>query len=392
MKKTYLWEGVTLEGKITEGLSKNKSRKELVQKLRDQNIYQVQSSIISEKLLQQAISLDELLDIIQSLNFMLGSGLSTQKVLQLLISEKRSSISQYIFIKIHHSLIKGNKFHQAIIEIEYFFPKLFVKLIGSTSESGKLAETLQTLEKFYRARVQQIKQIKKALQYPKLIFVFISLVVLGILIFVIPMFSNIYALAKGNLPFLTKALIALSNALREYFVLFIGGGIIFFLFTRLPKIKKFNLSSYFFRWIQKPFQKFDDLLIYSQTFSLLLENGIHTQEAGQVVLEGMSKSNKNYGKDILDSLEAGNSFSGAFDETSWFPKVFTAYLKSPEEAGVPHIGFQQIYQCLWKQQNQSIQKWTKVIEPLSIVILGGIVLAILLSVYLPIFTLGDYVS
>ena len=392
IRSVFLWEGRTLQGAVAFGIEQGRSQRHVRDKLRKKGYFNLSIKRIPARITHSPLSIAQMLEILNAMALVLSSGASLQESLVLLIKGNSTYAARYVFSKLSVSLHQGYSLKQSFEEMKPLFPEFFIAIVSLSEKTGKLAEGLRSLTSFYRSQELRKNEIAKALRYPKIVFYLTLLFSLGIVVFIIPMFTEVYALFRGDLPTFTKGLVYVSQTINRHRVIIGIGALSVVVWFYLPKLKCFHPFFVISRMVRRLSLSEEDRLLYAHAIKILLENGQPVRDATQIAGDCLTERNKKYGLAVSNLLNSGISFSQAFSRVSWFPQVYRTYIESAEKAGVLHIGFQQIYQFIEKKREDRLEKFSKMIEPLSILIVGAIILVLLLAVYLPIFDLGNQLA
>lgn len=392
MKSTYLWKAKTLEGAHRIGVEQGKTKSEIYRHLTNQGFFSVALSPIPRKIMVRELSNKELLSFIKAFRLSLSSGLSLIETLSLLLEGNPDETQQYITHRILSSLRKGHSLKHSFESLGSVFPRVFLEMIGVCEKSGQLLNGLEQLELFYQKKEKRASELKKITQYPKTVLTITLLISLGIIVFIIPMFKNIYSLFKDELPVMTKMLVTASDALHYNKQGVVVTIIIFICFLKIPLLRRFNPVLRLFDLVKVRFQSRDDPFIFAFAMKMLIGSGQILGEAVQTSAACMTGINRKYGFRIKQYLEEGYTTFEAFQKVSWFPKVIEKIIYSAEKSGGLAQGFEQAVDYLEQQRDDEFQRWQRLVEPVMMVGMGAYILFILLSVYLPIFDVGNKVG
>ncbi|MCP4751788.1 MAG: type II secretion system F family protein [Proteobacteria bacterium] len=392
MKQIYLWKAATLEGVANYGTIGSRTGRSAIQSLRDQGYFQISLTPLPHKVLNSALSNKETINILDSLTLLLDSGISMIEALDLLVNDDKSSVSQYVFTNLRNSLHGGKSLEKGFAELIPLFSGFFLSMIGLCEKTGNLRQGLHALGIFYKSQETRRQEFQNLIRYPKIVLSITLLLSFGIVFFIIPMFENIYALFKGDLPILTRGMVFVSDFLHRYIfaVSAIVAGIV--TWANLPQVSRFHPVVLLSERIRKIFQSREDPFLYAHAMKILLESGQPINLATKQAAGCMSNRNRRHGLLLDRKLSAGFSFSEAFQEVSWFPTIFRNYIASAEKAGLLKVGFEQVYNYINRRREEDFAKWSKFVEPVLMLVLGTIILTLLLSIYLPIFELGNKVG
>ncbi|HHC81228.1 MAG TPA: type II secretion system F family protein [Flavobacteriia bacterium] len=327
------------------------------------------------------------------LSVLLNAGISLKESLSLLEQEQRKRSDKEMFATIVNNLISGKSFSDSIenfkdfTEYEYYSIK-----IGE--ETGTLQKVVQELSLFFRRRNEQRRNVTNALSYPIVVLITAMLAVLFMLKYVVPMFANIFKQHHAELPWLTKMVIKTSNLFQEYIWLFFSFLILFFVVKKLVSKKK---------WYKKLTAKIIAKIPYIGELVRKMYLGQFTQAVALLttakvpVLNSIQLTKKMIDfyplqialTDVESSILSGSNLSDSLRPHKVFDSKMVSLLKVAEETNQNEF----IFERLTMQYNDEIQYKSKmlstVLEPVIIIFLGAFVAIILISMYLPMFTLSS---
>jgi len=214
-----------------------------------------------------------------------------------------------------------------------------------------------------------------------------TVIVTGILYFLVPTFAQIYASLGGALPMPTQMLINASNALREN-ILYVLGFIVVFSVTFRAVYKK----SYGFRKAVHAFILRSPMAKFSRTMATLFASGVSIERALEVA--GKVAGNlviKEAVDQVQKEVTEGQAMWSSMEKTGRFPKLIVAMVKVGEETGRLDEMLDTIARFYEDEVDRTVDSLITLIEPLLIVVLGTIVGVILIALYMPIFKIGELI-
>ena len=390
--KKFLWSAVSLYGKQDYGFLEGSTSKQIREELTEKSFFQILVSPVPERELRFPISEQKLLKILEPLSLLLDSGVALSEALGLLITEEKTNIERYIFLRIRTSLRVGSTLAESFKELQPMFSNFYVSMIELAEKTGKLREVLHLLTDYYQTQNNRNLEVKKQLRYPKIVFVSVVCVAIAIVAFIVPMFENLFALYQGELPITTQGIIFLSDLLRKHTLLIIALIFGLWIWSRLPTLSRLHPWIIAKGKLRQVISSFEDPLLFAEAMKILLESGQKVFEATKIASSCLSLPNQKYGLALTDSLKKGSGFAEAFKEIPWFPVQFHTFIASAEKAGKISVGFEQIYHYIKKKREEQFEKWSKLLEPIIMFFLGVVILLLLMSIYLPIFDLGNQFS
>ena len=291
----------------------------------------------------------------------------------------------------------GTSLNQAFRRYPLYFDPLFCNLVAAGEQAGIL-ETLLDRLAHYKEKTLALKgKIKKALFYPAMIILVAILITSIIMVFVIPAFKNVFANFGADLPAATLAVIATSDFFVNWWhlLLFGSSGSIYFLiqaWKRSPKVRMF-----FDRLILKP-PVIGELMMkasiarWCRTLATTFAAGVPLVEALDSV--GPAAGNAVYKeatKQIQSEVNIGTSLALSMQNTGVFPNMAVQMTGIGEESGSLDSMLSKVADYYEREVDDTVDALSSLLEPVIMVVLGVIVGGIVISIYLPIFKLGQVI-
>lgn len=342
---------------------------------------------------RQMIPLNTLVFFTRQLSTMFSAGLTIEKSIGNLMVEEKNPRFRKVLARVANDLKKGLALSDALANNPGVFDGLFVALVHAGEVSGSLHVILEELSDYLEAMEDTRRKVISALTYPAIVMLFMGLIVSGLLLFVVPQFAEIYAKFGARLPGPTRALVALSQGIsRNFFPVF---GIL--------------IASMIAAWIGSMTEKggivFDTIKLHFPVFGLLVENSLMNKfsktfgillGSGVPVIESLTHVQKVLGNRVLAKaletakmlIKDGFAISVALKKVDVFPPTLVQLIATGEETGEMDKLLDKASYFYAKQVDAIVSRLTSLIEPIMIIILGGVVVSIIVTIYLPIFKLG----
>jgi type IV pilus assembly protein PilC len=340
-----------------------------------------------------AVPLQTLVFFTRQLATMFSAGLTIEKSVANLMEEEKSGRFRKVLAAVATDLKRGKALSEALAEHPGVFDSLYIALVKAGEISGSLNTVLDELSNYLEAVAETRSKVVSALTYPVIIVLFMIVILTALLIFIVPMFTDIYANFGASLPIHTRMLIAISTTLSENFVASVGITIVAFIaIWTLTLTERGGIAWDTFR-IKFPVlgQLHVDSMMnrFSKTFGILMG-------AGVPVLEGIDHCRKVVGNrviqraldDVKTMVKDGFSISVSMKKTGKFPSTLVQLVATGEETGEMDRLLDRAAYFYEKQVEAISERLTSLIQPMMIILLGGVVLVILVSIYLPIFQIG----
>jgi type IV pilus assembly protein PilC len=296
----------------------------------------------------------------------------------------------------------GSTLEQAMERHPRVFDRLFRAMVRSGEQSGRLEEALDRIAFQVEKTDALRRQVKSAMMYPALVFGFATVVLIAIVMFVIPVFAKIFEeLAEehpeegGGMPAPTQLCIGASNLLTGYWIVILPGlAVAFWLFFKWKKTE--SGKDQWDRFILRlPFKIGDviqkvALARWSRTFSGSVSSGVPMlqsikltgETAGNVVVEKAME-------DVYKSVKTGGSLAGPIERHEIFPPMVGHMVAVGEETGQLETMLAKIADFYEAEVDAKVKALTALIEPVMICFVGGMVGFIVISMYLPLFSIYE---
>jgi type IV pilus assembly protein PilC len=330
------------------------------------------------------------------LSVLISSGVDIKKSLEIIINGFSKGKVKEIANGILVSVEKGKTLNESLKEYDTFTPYDYYSIrIGE--ESGSLPAVLKELSAFYTKKIAQQRQIRGALTYPILVLFTTIFSLVFMLNFIVPMFEDVFSRFHGNLPMLTKMIVAFSDSFPKYlflFILILTGTIIIHLYYRKKDWYRRLSSQILLKMpIVGPIINLTYKTRFFQTLKLLISSKVHLLDALGLIRQMIGFFPMESAlEDIEKSISAGGTFSEALGKHNIFDKRIISMTRVAEEVNKFEVVYEQIYLQYSEELDTRIKTMNNLLEPILIIFVGGLVALILISMYMPIFQLGTGLS
>jgi type IV pilus assembly protein PilC len=326
---------------------------------------------------------------------LVDAGVPIIRSLDLMRTQQRSAKMRRALTAITNDINQGETLGQSMRRWPQVFDTLTVAMVEAGEVGGVLDETLRRLAVLLEETARLQNQIRGALGYPIAVLVIAILVFLGMTIFLIPTFAEIFKQLGAELPIFTQMMLNLSNLLRSAFSIILVGSIILGVYC----FGRFYSTEVGRRQVDGLILKlplFGDLIQktataqFCRTLSSLSRAGVPILQALEVVRE--TTNNSVIGDAILSSrneVSEGLPLSSALRMKNVFPDMAISMLAIGEETGEMDTMLSKVADFYEDEVTTAVKTLTSLIEPAMIVIVGGIVGSILVAMYLPMFSIFD---
>jgi type IV pilus assembly protein PilC len=328
---------------------------------------------------------------------LINAGIPISDSIRILSEGAHNKLLNEALVQIQTSIETGKRLSDSMAQHPRIFDSLFCNMIQAGEEAGIIDTILQRLSSYLEKNEKIKNQVRGALVMPMMITIVAFMVITGIITFVIPKFQQFYSNSGKELPGMTQMLIDLSNFIRNKWYLMILGvlgvvsSVIYYLVTTEVKnnFDKFIINAPIFgQLVQK-----SSVARMSRTLSTLLSSGIGLIEAidiasrtaGNFVIENALKN-------CREAVTIGKPFNSALLKQKEIPHMVTQMVGIGEQSGSLDSMLGKIADFYEDEVENTVKAITSLIEPIMMVVLGGIIAVILIAMYLPIFSLGDTIT
>jgi type IV pilus assembly protein PilC len=408
---TFTFRAMDLAGTATAGELEAESKSQVSEQLRQRGLIVLDVSeksnpIKIEDILRRWKSVDmrELAVLSRQFATLVTSGMPMLRTLHTLEQQTKDEEIKEAVAGMRADVEAGSTLEQAMERYPRVFDRLFRAMVRSGEQSGRLDEALDRVA--YQVEKQDAlrRQVKSALMYPSLVFGFAVIVLLVIVMFVIPVFAGIFKeLAEehpeepAGLPAPTQLCVGFSNILtHQWYFLLPGIVLVFWAFFRWKKTER-GKDTWDRIILRLPFKIGDviqkvALARWSRTFSGSVSSGVPMLQAIQ--LTGETAGNVVVEKamdDVYASVKTGGSLAGPIEGNPIFPPMVGHMVAVGEETGQLETMLTKIADFYEAEVDAKVKALTALIEPVMICFVGGMVGFIVISMYLPLFSIYEHI-
>lgn len=334
----------------------------------------------------------------RQLSTMVDSGVSLLRALYILEEQTEDELLKGIVSDVRDAIEAGSSLGDALNRHPEVFGDLYVAMVQAGEAGGILEDSLRRIATQLEKDASLKRQVKSAMMYPTVIMVFAFVVLIALLTFLVPVFSGIFKDLGGDLPPITKVTVAMSNAIKQYwFILIFGPPAIWIGFKRWKATDK-GLATWHKFLLRIPFKIGDiihkvALARWARSFASLNAAGVPILECIEVA--GRTAGNKELESamhDVSRSVEAGGTVADPLKASPVFPAMVGHMIASGEETGEMDTMLSKVADFYEDEVDAAVKALTSVLEPIMIVLVGGIVGFIVIAMYMPMFKIYDKIQ
>jgi len=395
--QTFVWEGTDKRGVKMKGETPGKSLHLVRAELRRQGITPTVVKPKPKPLFGSAgkkVTPGDIAVFSRQIATMMKSGVPIVGGLEIIAGGQKNPRAKELYNNIRAEIEGGASLYEALGKHPVQFDELYRNLVKAGETAGVLETVLDTVAS-YKENIEALKgKIKKALFYPATVIAVAILVSAILLIFVVPQFQNVFASFGADLPAFTKMIISASDFMISWWwaVLFAVGGAI----GGLVFVKRRSLA----------FQHFLDRMIlklpvigqimhnsaiarFSRTLAVTFQAGVPLVEALDIVSGATGNAIYEQAvKRIRDDVSVGYQVNVAMRQVNLFPHMVIQMAAIGEEAGALDAMLYKVAEFYEAEVNNAVDALSSLLEPLIMIFIGGIVGAMVVGMYLPIFKLA----
>ena len=395
--EVFVWQGVDKRGVKMKGEQLGKSANLVRADLRRQGI---NPSVVKPKPRSifgkkgKRITPREIAVFSRQLATMMQSGIPMVSGFEIIAGGQKNLRMKAMLDSIRADIEGGSSLHEAIGKHPVQFDELYRNLVKAGESAGVLDTVLDTVAT-YKERIESLKgKIKKALYYPAAIIAVAIVVSAILLIFVVPQFDAVFKNFGAELPAFTQMLVSMSKWLVSYWwmVVLIAGGAIFGIIFALKRSPRF---AHFMDRLMLKLPIIGQILHqsaisrFARTLALTFKAGVPLVEALDTV--GGATGSVVYAeavKRIRDDVSVGYSLNMSMKQVNLFPHMVVQMVAIGEEAGALDTMLFKVAEFYEEEVNNAVDTLSSLLEPFIMVIIGVLVGALVVGMYLPIFKLA----
>ncbi len=397
---TFKYTARDQEGKSVSGRISAENEPVIVAELRKRNLIILGISQESESVFKKSskpragkkVKPEDLIIFTRQFATMVDAGIPILQSLEALSEQTANPSFKAALITIREDIQTGSSLSSAFVKHPKIFDRLYVNMIR-VGESGGILTTILERVAIYLEKSERLRQrVKGAMIYPAVVVSMAILITIGLLVKVVPTFSQIYESLGQQLPLMTRMLIGFSNLLQHGLIFLVAGGFVaVFLFNRYKKTPAGHIQV-------------DTLLLRLPVFGELIckvsvsrfcRTLATLSQSGVPILESLDIVGKTCGNRVIEilvdeikvSVKEGESIAVPLSKSTIFPLMVTRMIAIGEKSGQLEKMLSKVADFYDEQVDVAVEGLTKLIEPLIIGFLGIVVGFIVIALFLPILNM-----
>ena len=399
----YVWKAKSTAGNIIKGEMNEVNEQTVMTKLRRMNYSDIKVKKKPKDLFenveafQPKVKTKDIVIFTRQFATMIDAGLPLVQCLEILASQQENRTFKKILLSVKNSVEGGSTFADALKAHPKVFDNLFVNLVHAGETGGILDTILRRLAVFLEKAEALKRKVKGAMVYPAVVITIAIAVVVVLLVFVIPVFKEMFAGSGQQLHGPTLLVMAMSDFIQKYAIhLLVCVGIIAFAFRKLYHTEKGRLI-------------FDKIALRMPVFGMLIRKVAVARfcatlgtmiSSGVPILDALEITAKTAGNVVIEraimntrtAIAEGRTIAEPLMEKGVFPGMVVRMIAVGEATGALDAMLAKISEFYDEEVDAAVEALTQLLEPIMIVFLGGVCGGMVVAMYLPIFSMAGVVS
>ena len=326
------------------------------------------------------------------------AGIPLVESIGILAKQARKKSVKNLYNRLVFELTTGQSLSEALNKQGGIFPKLLINMIKTSELTGNLTGVLDDMADYYKTSDENRKQIISAMTYPAVIFIIAIVVLVYIVLYVVPQFTDMYSQIGSELPTITVIIVNLSDFLAANLLYVIL--VIIAIFAILTILYKYVTT--FRYWVQFLSMKipvvkniiiYKEIIMFTKTFASLINYDVFITDSMEIL--GKITNNEIYKgliKQAVINLSNGNGVSDAFKDHWAFPPIAYEMLLTGERTGRLGVMMDKVSVYYGSEQKNLVTQLKSLIEPVMIIFLAAVVGVVLLAVIVPMFSMYEQIA
>jgi general secretion pathway protein F len=392
-------------GRERKGVLEGDTARQVRQLLRDQSLLPVAVNEVSQTeskrkakfSLRTGVSASDLALLTRQLATLVHSGLPLEEALLAVSEQSEKPRIRTIIMGVRAKVMEGHALADGLGDFPNVFPEIYIATVAAGEQSGHLDTVLERLADYTENREQMRSRTVNAMLYPVLLFSVCIAIVIMLLTFVVPKIVKQFENSKAELPILTRGLIGISDFIRDWGLLTLGGIVL--------------ASVLFVRWLRDPSarRRFHSFLLriplfgkvvrgsntarFARTFATLTSSAVPVLDALRIAGEVVTNLPMRDAVEVAASrVREGAPIAKSLGASKIFPPMMIHLIASGETSGELETMLDRAATNQEREMDSILGAVVGLLGPLMILVMGGLVLLIVLAMLLPIFQLNELIA
>ncbi len=349
------------------------------------------------RLFRRRIGAKALATVTRQIATLVSSDVNVEQALKLVAESAESAALRSLLLDVRGAILDGYSFAAALRLHPATFPEFFTASVAAGEQAGKLSEVLAHLADFVEARQRNQQKIQLALLYPALLAVVSFGMMALLMVYVVPDIVRVFISRGADLPFLTRALIAISSGLQSYglplLLLIFGGAFLFGRWLRLPANRLRFDQTLAGTWPIARFSRQYNAARFAASLATLVQSSVPLVDALNAAAAVTPNLHfRQAALRVAERVREGASLQAAMGESGIFPAMLVALVASGENGGQLGPALARAAAELERELEAMASMLVALVEPMVLLMMGGLVLLMVLAILLPIINLNNIVG
>ncbi|MGP6139279.1 type II secretion system F family protein [Jeotgalibaca sp. A127] len=393
----FAYRAKTSDGKLMKGKIESTNKKEALQELQQMSlvVYRVEPlnvALNKDINLRKTLKQKDFIIFLRQFATLLNAGILLVDAVELLAEQTSDTLLKEALENLAAEIREGEALSSAMANQSPIFPELLVHMIHSAEASGRLEEVLDQMATYYEKQYRIKKKVETAMTYPLVVGVLALVITIFLLVFIVPVFSDMFASMGEELPAITKGVLSLSNFFKDYWwFILIMMGIAGVVLKQLAQNEKYT-----YLWdtfiLKMPvvgmFMQKTLLARMTQTLSSLLNSSVPILDAIKITSQVVG--NRVVGDVLMEArrdVEQGESLAKAMVGHWFFPALIVQMIQVGESSGELDTMLKKVSDIYDQELQEASDKLQSLIEPIMIIVLSVIVGFIVMAIVVPMFSM-----
>jgi len=401
----FRYEAYDAAGRLHKGVLEADTSRQLRARLREQGLLVAEVATVSEDTMargsnrwhwRRGLSGAQLSLVTRQFATLLAASLPVEQTLNALIEQADTDYQRQVLAGVRGEVLAGHSLARALQKYPRVFPDLYVTLVAAGEQSGRLGEVMERLADYTESHQALRQKVGLAFIYPAIVTLVAGTVVLGLLTYVVPQVVNVFQNTNQALPWLTVALIGVSDFLRASWWLWLAAMVVAVWGARRA-LRRPGPRLRFHRWLLRlplvgTMVRGVNSAQLASTLGILVGSGVPlltALQAGAGVVNSLPM--RQAVEEAARRVREGGSLSRALAAAKLFPPMLVHMIASGEASGRLVHMLERAAEQQGREMENRVMGLTSLLEPLLIVVMGVVVLVIVLAILLPIFEMNQLV-
>lgn len=397
----YQYSALDASGKQHKGILDGDSARQIRQQLRDQALTPLQVEAVQHKQtgqsrwFQKKLTAYDLALMTRQLSVLIAASIPLEEAIRAVAKQSEKKHVESLLLSVRAKVLEGHSLAKALDQSGNF-PTLYIATVAAGERSGHLDLILEQLADYTEGRFAMQKKIQGAMIYPVILMLMSFAIIMGLMTYVVPDIVKVFANTEQALPWITQALMATSDFIRDYWMyMLVLGALGLFLLGRFLRtdaghytLDRFILKLPLFGKLSRGINS----ARFASTLSILTRSGVPLVDALKI---GAAVSSNWVIRDAVnhaaEKVVEGGNLATQLERSGYFPPMMVQMIRSGENSGELDRMLIRASDMQDKQISSLITTLLALLEPLMLVFMAGIVLVIVIAVMLPIVNMNNLI-